>query len=61
MKVVPIEPQYHGARHPAVVELRVPHPAGLRAKSVEGGTYVPETETVRIEHFTGTADITVRF
>ncbi len=50
-----------GDRHPGTVEIRVPHPAGLRAKSVTGGTYLPETETVRIEHFTGTADITLRY
>ena len=50
-----------GDRHPDTVEIRVPHPAGLRAKSVSAGTYDPATETVRIEHFTGTADIALRF
>ncbi len=50
-----------GDRRPGTVEIRVPHPAGLRAKSVTGGTYLPESETVRIEHFTGSADITLRY
>jgi hypothetical protein len=48
-------------RKPAAVLLRVPHPGYLKAKSVTGGTYDPETETVRIESFTGTANIVLRF
>ena len=50
-----------GSRHPETVEIRVPHPAGLRAKTVTAGTYDPATETVRIEHFTGSADVTLRY
>ncbi len=50
-----------GDRRPDTVEFRVPHPAGLRAKSVDGGIYDAATETVRIEHFTGTARITLRY
>jgi len=50
-----------GERRPEVVLLRVPHPAGLRAKSVTGGTYDAATETVRLEHFSGTAEITLRY
>ncbi len=50
-----------GSRHPETVEIRVPHPAGLRAKTVSTGTYDDATETVRIEHFTGSADVTLRY
>ncbi|MBS0664550.1 MAG: hypothetical protein JSR48_14885 [Verrucomicrobia bacterium] len=50
-----------GERRPATIEFRVPHPAGLRAKSVEGGIYDAATETVRIEHFTGAARITLHY
>ena len=50
-----------GDRKPGFVELRVPHPQGRKASRVEGGTYDPETERVRIEPFNGRADITVRF
>jgi hypothetical protein len=48
-------------RHPDTVEIRVPHPAGLRAKSVTGGTYDPATETVRLDHFTGSGEVTLRY
>lgn len=48
-------------RRPPRVELRVPHPAGLKAKRVEGGTYNPETERVTIEPFKGRAEIRLRF
>ena len=50
-----------GDRHPDVVEFRVPHPDGLRAKSVEGGVYDPTTETVRIAPFRGAATITLQY
>ena len=50
-----------GDRHPDMVEIRLPHPAGRPAKSVEGGSYLPATESVRIEHFTGAAEVTLRF
>jgi len=50
-----------GPRHPDTVEIRVPHPAGLRAKTVSAGTYDPATETVRIEHFTGSAEVKLQF
>lgn len=50
-----------GPRHPDTVEIRVPHPAGLRAKSVTAGTYDPATETVRLEHFTGSAEVVLRY
>jgi hypothetical protein len=50
-----------GPRHPEIVELRLPHPAGRRAQSAAGGTYDAASETVRIEPFTGSADITLRF
>ncbi len=50
-----------GDRKPGFVELRIPHPQGRKAARVEGGTYNPETERIRIEPFGGRADITVFF
>lgn len=48
-------------RRPKTVEIRLPHPFGLKATSIAGGTYNPETETVRINHFTGQAHIALSF
>ena len=50
-----------GDRKPAFVELRIPHPQGRKATRVEGGKYNPETERVRVEPFSGRAEITVGF
>jgi len=48
-------------RQPTAVEIRLPHPEGRKARSVSGGTYAPEKETVRVHPFTGSAMVTVRF
>jgi len=45
-------------RRPKVVEIRLPHPAGLKAKRVEGGVYDPERECVRVEGFSGKVKVT---
>ncbi len=50
-----------GDRKPTFVELRIPHPQARKAVRVEGGTYHPKTERIRIEPFGGRADITVCF
>ena len=50
-----------GDRRPAFVELRIPHPQGRKAIRVEGGVYNPATERVRVEPFSGKADVTVIF
>ncbi|MCC6362315.1 MAG: hypothetical protein IT165_02255 [Bryobacterales bacterium] len=50
-----------GDRKPAFVDVRLPHPQGRKATRVEGGKYNPETERVRVEPFTGRADIAVTF
>ena len=48
-------------RRPKYVELRLPHPLGLKASGVKGATYDPATERVRIEPFSGRADISLQF
>lgn len=48
-------------RKPAAVELRLPHPNGLKATQVTGGDYDPATETVRIAPFTGRAEVMLEF
>ena len=53
--------EFAGDRRPAFVELRIPHPQGRKAIRVEGGVYNPATERVRVEPFSGKADITVTF
>ena len=40
-------------RRPRAIEIRLPHPAGLRPQGIKGGTYESATETVRIEPFSG--------
>jgi hypothetical protein len=46
-------------RKPKAIELRLPHPQGMRATEVKGGKYDPQTERVRIEPFDGQARVTV--
>ena len=48
-------------RRPQCVEIRLPHPAGKKPTSVEGGTYNADTETVTIEDFSGRATVRVFF
>jgi hypothetical protein len=48
-------------RKPTTVTLRLPHPNGLRATRVTGGVYDAETETVRIDGFTGHAEVVASF
>jgi len=50
-----------GDRKPTAVELRLPHPNGLKATGVIGGKYDPAAETVRIAPFTGKAEVTLTF
>jgi len=51
----------NGDRKPAALELRLPHPNGLKATQVIGGKYDPTTETVRIAPFTGKSEVTLTF
>ena len=48
-------------RKPATVEIRLPHPLGRKAVSVNGGRYDAETETVFVDHFSGKAEIELIF
>lgn len=48
-------------RPPADVILRLPHPIGLKAAAVHGGSYDPYSESVRIRPFRKEARIVVRF
>ncbi len=50
-----------GERRPESVTLRIPHPDGIKAVCLEGGTYDPATETVGITGFNGTAEVTLGF
>ena len=49
------------SRRPGAIEIRLPHPSGLRPQGVKGGTYNAATETVRIGSFNGTADVELVF
>jgi hypothetical protein len=48
-------------RQPAAIELRLPHPLGLKARQINGGTYDPARETVRIAKFKNSAKVTLTF
>lgn len=41
--------------------IRIPHPAEQKPGKVEGGTYDPDTETVRINPFQGKATVTLTY
>lgn len=48
-------------RKPAVIEFRLPHPAEMRAIHVTGGVYDAVAEMVRVEGFTGHAEVVLEF
>jgi len=48
-------------RKPERVEIRLPHPLGMRARAVTGGHYDPRRETVVLEGFQGQGNITLTF
>jgi hypothetical protein len=48
-----------GPRRPATVTIRVPDPRSRRARNVTGGVYSADNETVRLDSFTGHAEITL--
>jgi len=48
-------------RRPQTVQIRLPHPLGLRPLSIKGGTYDAATETVQIGCFAGKADVELEF
>jgi len=48
-------------RMPKQVELRIPHPAGMRPVNVTGGIYDNASESVIIMPFTGKANIKIEF
>jgi hypothetical protein len=48
-------------RKPGTVLLRIPHPHYAKAVEVSGGIYDPETETVRIEDFSGKTEVFIKF
>ncbi len=46
---------------PRRVVVRLPHPSGIKAIRVIGGTYDAETESIVIQDFTGSAEVKVEF
>jgi hypothetical protein len=48
-------------RRPDQVRIRIPHPKGLKAISVIGGVYNPETESVLISNFQGEASLKIEY
>lgn len=48
-------------RKPDRVDIRLPHPDGRTALTVEGGSYAGDRESVLVEPFKGRAEIIVRF
>ncbi len=47
--------------NPKYIDLRLPHPRGLKASRATGGTYDAATERVHIEPFEGRAEVTLSF
>jgi hypothetical protein len=50
-----------GSRRPRTVSIRLPHPDGCLPIRVEGGKFDPQTETVRITNFQGTARVVLEW
>jgi hypothetical protein len=50
-----------GARRPHTLELRIPHPSGRPPVQVAGGTWVNDSETVRVADFTGQTEVVMRY
>ena len=48
-------------QQPRILELRLPHPDGVKATKVKGGTYDAQTETVKIEPFKDSAEVILEF
>jgi len=48
-------------RQPTAIELRLPHPHGLKARQVRGGIYDAAQETIRIKNFKTSAKVTLTF
>jgi hypothetical protein len=48
-------------RKPETVVLRLPHPVGQRPRKVSGGVYDAQSETIKIQPFTGAAAIKLEF
>jgi hypothetical protein len=48
-------------RLPKILEVRMPHPEGLKAKTCIGAVYYPERETAIVSDFDGYAKITLNF
>lgn len=60
-KVIDAEINCDKQRAPTRLSIRLPHPSGRKATSVEGGDYVADRETVEIKNFPGHAKVRVRF
>ncbi|MCD9023794.1 hypothetical protein [Cohnella silvisoli] len=48
-------------RKPDTVTIRLPHPNGAIPAQIVGGSYSASQESVRIDHFTGKAEVTLLF
>jgi len=48
-------------RAPKEILLRLPHPDGRHPIEVQGGEYLPESETVRISNFRKSAQVVLRY
>ena len=59
--VIRAEVECASKRRPAKLEVRLPHPDGLKPARVTGGVYDRGRECVRVERFTGKAAITVEY
>ena len=53
--------QCNSERKPQEVTIRLPHPAGKKARKVIGGEYNPVTETVTVKTFNGKADVRAEY
>ncbi len=50
-----------GNNQPAEVAIRIPHPEGMKARTVEGGVYNGDAETVQLKTVKGKATVTLAY
>jgi len=59
--VIEAEVRCDSTLRPEIIELRLPHPTGVKARRVVGGSYDAHSEAVRIAPFAGRARVVLEF
>ncbi len=58
---IKVKVECNSDRKPESINIRLPHPEGLKAKRTSAGTYNPATESVLVDSFNGSIELVVGF